>query len=229
MWSDRRSWSTTIPQSVTFPKLKPQWLFDRDCVQFFAAIDGEQVLKCLVSTEALFSHFGMKDFSEEAALRTFLEHREEIEAVAQEKILKGNYQRGDDVLLRMADFPRKTTTTSPSLRPARGLRAVIDPTISEAPALLSGVNEATFALERDLATASIPVTATWEPVPVQPNKFLAQLTLADDETKATVTGLFSADDLANLSDARFSLLRLWDDLLRERVRRQLEALQAAPN
>jgi hypothetical protein len=218
-----------MPQSVTFPKLKPQWVFDRDCVLFFATIDGEQVFKCLVSGEALFTHFGAGDLSMEEAMRAFLEHREEIEAVAREKILKGNYKRGDEVLLRMADFPRKSGTTTSPPRPAHGLRTVIDPNISEDPQLLSGVNEAKFVLEQDLATGSIPVTATWELVRVPPNKSLAQLTLVDDETGATVTGLFSVGDLENLSYARFSLFRLWDDLLRERVRRQLEALQAASN
>jgi hypothetical protein len=217
-----------MPQSVTFPKLKPQWIFDRACVQFFATIDGEQVLKCLVSGEALQEHFGARDFSMEEAMRAFLDHREEIEAVAREKILKGNYKRGDEVPLLMADFPRKTTTTTPSPRPTHGLRTEIDPAISEDPMLLSGVKEAIFLLEQELATGSIQVNAVWERVRVPPNKSLAQLTLADDETKATVTGLFSAGDLTNLNYARFSLFRLWDDLLRERGRRQLEALQTAP-
>jgi hypothetical protein len=218
-----------MSQSVTFPKLKPQWLFNRDCVQFFATIDGEQVLMCLVSAEALYTHFGARDFSGEEALRAFLEHQEEIEAVARQKILKDNPKRGDVVLLRMADFPRKTTTTTPPPRPARGLRTVIDPTISEDPLLLSGVNEAKFVLEQDLATGSIQAIAAWELVRVPPNKSLAQLTLTDEETKASVTGLFSTGDLENLNYARFSLFRLWDDLLRERGRRQLEALQAAPS
>jgi hypothetical protein len=214
-----------MPQNVYFPKLQPQWVFDRDCVSFFATIDGEQVLKCLVSAEALFEHFGAKDNSMEEAMRAFLEHREEIEAVAREKILKGNYKRGDEVLLRMADFPRTTTPTTPSPHPTHGLRTVIDPTIFDDPMLLSGVKEAEFVLEQDLATTSMQATANWKLVQVPPNKSLAQLTLTDDETKATVTGLFSSGDLASLNYARFSLYRLWDDLLRERVRKLLESLQ----
>jgi Protein of unknown function (DUF1488) len=217
-----------MPQNVTFPKLKPQWVFDRDCVQFFAAIDGEQVLKCLVTAEALEAHFGAVGISMEEAMRAFLEHREEIEAVAREKILKGNYKRGDEVLLRMADFPGKTTTTTSSQRPAHGLRTVIASALSEDPALQRGAEVANRLFEEELATGSIQVTAAWEPVRVPPNKSLAQLTLTDDETGVTVTGLFSAGDLANINYARFSLFRLWDDLLRERGRRQLEALQAGP-
>lgn len=215
-----------MPRSITFPKLEPQWLFDRDCVLFFAAIDGEQVLKCLVSAEALYTHFGARGFSGEEEIRAFLDHREEIEAVAREKILTGNYSRGDEVLLRMVDFPRRTTTTTSSPRPPHGLRTVIAPAISEYPMLLSRVNEAKFVLEQELATGSIQVTATWELVRVPPDKPLALLTLSDDETKATVRGLFSASELADLNHARLSLFRLWDDLLRERGRRQLEALEA---
>jgi hypothetical protein len=228
MLAEIPGWSATMPQSVTFPKLQPQWIFDRDCVQFFALLDGEEVVKCLVAAEALETHFCARNISREEALRAFLEHEAEIEAVAREKILKGNYKRGDEVLLRMADFPRRTTTTTPSPRPAHGLRTVIDPTIATDPMLLSGVNEAKFVFEQELATGSIQATATWERVQVQPNKSLAQITLTDDETKATVRGLFSAGDLANLNYARFSLFRLWDDLLRERGRRQLEALEPAP-
>jgi hypothetical protein len=217
-----------MSHSVTFPKLKPQWLFDRDCVQFFAAIDGEEVLKCLVSAEALYTHFGARDFSGEEATRAFLEHQEEIEAVAREKILKGDYKRGNEVLLRMADFPRKTSETVSPARPAHGLRTVIAPALSEHPMLLSGVQEAKFILEQDLARGSIQVEATWELVESPPGKPFALLTLTDEETKVSVEQLFSARALENFDDVRFSLFRLWDDLLRKRGRRQLEALEAVP-
>ena len=215
-----------MPQSVIFPKLKPQWVFDRECVQFFAAVDGEQVLKCLVSAETLYTHFGAKDFSTEEATRAFLEHRGEIEAVAQGKILKGDYTSGDAVFLRTADFPQRATAPVPDS--ARSLRAVIDPALSDDPQLLSGVNEATAVLEQEFAPRSRRTTARWEAVPLPADKRLAQLTLADEETKATTTALFSARDLANLSDTRFSLFRLWDDLLRERGRRLLGSFQTSP-
>lgn len=215
-----------MPQSVIFPKLEPQWIFGRDCAQFFAAVDGEHVLKCLVSAEALYTHFGARDFSMEEALRAFLEHREEIEAVAQAKILNGNSKRGDEVLLRMADFPAKTPSRA---LPPRGLYTVVDPAITEDPWLLSGGQEAKDFLEQELVTRSRRTTASWDLVPVLPDKHLVQLTLTDDETKATRTGLFSAGDLANLNSAHYALFRLWDDLLQERGRRRLESLQDASN
>lgn len=218
-----------MAHDVTFPKLKPQWVFDRDCVLFFAALNGEVVLKCLVTAEALETHFGAQDISMGEAMRAFFEHREAIEAVARKKILDGNYKYGDELLLKTSDFPKTTSSVKPVLpRPAHGLRTEIDPAINEDPMLLSGVKEATFVLEQHLATGSRQVTANWELVRVQPAKALAKLTLTDDETQGSVYGLFSTGDLTNLPYTRFSLFRLWDDLLRERGRRQLEALQDAP-
>ena len=78
-------------------------------------------------------------------------------------------------------------------------------------------------LRTSLRPASMFATAFWELVRVASGKSLVQLTLTDQETMASVSNLFSAVDLANLEYARFSLFRLWDDLLRERGRRQLEA------
>lgn len=214
-----------MPHNITFPKLLPQWIFDRDCVQFFAAIDGEHVLKCLVTAEALEAHFGAKELTEDEAVRAFLGHREVIEAAAREKILKETYKSGDEVLLKMADFPRKTN--SPLPRPERGLRTVIAPGMSEEPGLLSRVTEANALLERDLARSKLPATATWELFRESPHTSYALLTLTDDETKAAVIELFSPNDLANLNGVRFSPYRIWDNLLQARGKKQLEALEVA--
>jgi hypothetical protein len=217
-----------MPGSVTFPSIEPQWVFNRDCVLFYAIVDDE-IVKVLVSAEALETHFGAKGLAEESCMRAFRENRVTIEEVARRKILSGSYKRGDEVLLKMADFARTTTTTTASPRThSYGLVIKVPAAIVEDPFLLSGVNEANSVLQEELVTGAMPMSAHWDLIPVAGRRPLVTLTLTDQETETSVTGPFTADDLAKLDYARFSLFRLWDDLLRERGRKQLEALQDAP-
>ena len=168
------------------------------------------------------THFGATQMNEQIALRAFQEHRAEIEEIAEKKILAGSYERGDEVSLRMGDFTRRSTPTTTTQGPRfRNLDARISQEILDDPFLLSGVREANLLLEEDLVREGMPVSAEWDLVPTPTSLQLARLHLTDSTTDAAVEGLFTGKDLANVPFARFSLFRLWDDLLREKGRKQM--------
>jgi hypothetical protein len=211
-----------MSDQIVFPRTEASWLFDRNSVRFYALYRG-RVVNCVISVEALYSHFGANDFSAEEALRAFNEHRPVIEDVARRKIEQSDPKPGDDVRLVKEDFPKRSTTiTLPPQTPGLVIRD--SAAINSDPQLQAWVAEANSILQRDLARGRNPVTAEWDVIVVPGGVKVAKLKLTDGETRASVDGLFTKEDVSNLSSARFSLFRLWDDLLRERVRRLTDLL-----
>lgn len=211
-----------MSDQIVFPRTEASWLLDRNSVRFYALYRG-RVVNCLISMEALYSHFGANDFTAEESLRAFYEHRSAIEDVARGKIEAGDPKPGDDVRLVSEDFPkRSTTTTLPPHTPGLVIRD--SAAINSDPQLRAWMGEANSILRRDLAHGRNPVTAEWDVIVVPGGVMVAKLKLTDGETRASVDGLFTKEDVSNLSSARFSLFRLWDDLLRERMRRLTDLL-----
>jgi hypothetical protein len=214
-----------MADQVVFPRTEASWLFDRDAVRFFALYRG-RVINCVISMEALYSHFGANDFTAEESLRAFNEHRSVIEDIARSKIASSDPKPGEYVLLVSEDFPKRGTTTTPPPN-TPGLITRASAAIHNDPQLRAWVGEANAILQRDLAHGRKPATAEWDVVDVPGGVKLAKLKLTDPETGAAVDGLFTREDLSNLPFARFSLFRLWDDMLRERGRKQMESLVSA--
>jgi len=199
------------------------WLFNRDCVRFYA-IAGSDVLQCLVSGEALMMHFGATGINERESLRAFNEHRLEIEAVAERKVLSGMFPLGGELILRTDDFAKKSTSAT-TTTPPPGYRHIISRVsqeIMQDSALLNGVKAANSILDEDLVREGMHVSADWDLVPTEPRLPLARVLLTDRATKAKAERLFTGSDLAKLPAARISILRLWDDLLRERGRKLMQ-------
>lgn len=212
-----------VVMRVAFPAVEPTWLSNRVSVRFYAIV-GSDVLQCMVSGEALITHFGAKDYSEHEFLRAFREHRAEIETVAEQKIVSEGFNRGDEVILRMGDFPNKSTPTTTTTPPPgyRHILSRVSPEIMQDTSLLSGVKAANAILDEDFKHEGMSISAEWDLVPTQPRIPLAKLQLTDTGTNVKAEGLFTGAELAKLPTARFSILRLWDDLLRERGRKLMK-------
>ena len=210
-----------MPSTISFPMSTPQWVADRECVTFYAIAD-KSLLKCLISAEALEAHFGAKGLGEREAMRAFMENRGIIESVAQEVIHAGQFNRGDEVVLRISSFATVSKAFSVPSR-TRNITVKISPEIKD-PTMLSGIFKANSVISEDLASGMIHLKVVWNPLPSVRDLALVQLTLTDLSTNASVEGLFTSDDLEILPFSRFALFHLWDDLLRESGTRQREAL-----
>lgn len=201
-----------MPAEITFPKIDPVWEFDRDLVRFFALRNGV-VIPCNISAEALYFKFGARDFSESEGIRAFLENRFAIEETARARI-ENAPEPPDEVSLRTDDFASRPTkvTISDHVRFSSE-----SPEIESDPELMRGVQNANEVLQRDLVRGDSRVRAEWNLIPA--NVPLVQLKLIDADNDLEVQSPpYTKKDLSNRSAVRFSLFRLWDDLLRERFR-----------
>jgi Protein of unknown function (DUF1488) len=212
-----------VPKSITFPPAQPYWLFERECLRFPALVDGS-IINCLVSGEALFQHFGARSMSADEARRAFSDHMPAIQEAARRKIEAGEFNTRGELLLKISDFATQATTT-PAPFSERTLRVSYPEKLDSAPVLKDLIVNATRILEDELASALPHVVAEWKLLPVPTGETLAQLTIRDLETKGWVEGWFTPADLKNKPMFRFSLFRLWDDLLQERGRVQIGELQ----
>jgi len=214
--------------NIYFPPVEPEWDDDRDVVKFYAILDRKTVV-CLISVEALMMHFGAIGMTPQESLRAFRTHRAKIEQIASEKFQRGQKKPIDELLLRSSDFETRSTNATSTIGQDidQPFSKRVVGALKENPWLLSGIIEANFVLEYDLVKPGTHVDAEWNPIPGPNGELLAQLTLTDVETSASVKQLYSGDDLSNLSYARFSVLRLWDDLLRKKGKKQMERVQKA--
>lgn len=77
-----------MPKDIEFPEGEPRYVFERDCLVFHARVDDKPV-ECLVTLELLIARFGAREPSEQGMRQAFLDHRNEIQAIAREHIENG--------------------------------------------------------------------------------------------------------------------------------------------
>lgn len=85
-------------KNIEFPDIKPAFLIDRDCLSFPAHVD-KKCIECLLTLEFLWSHFGLRDRSEQAMNLTYQEHRSEIQNIAKEHIQNGWIDEENRIIL----------------------------------------------------------------------------------------------------------------------------------
>ncbi len=85
---------------LIFPEPKERYDFDRTIVAFKGQ-DGEKIVQCAISREALEDHFGGND---KDSLKTFRENREGIEHEARRKYLADRLEPDGSVLIRTGDL-----------------------------------------------------------------------------------------------------------------------------
>jgi hypothetical protein len=214
-----------VPKNIAFPPVQPYWLFERECLRFPALVDGS-IITCLVSGEALIQHFSAEAMTADEATRAFNDHRPAIEDAARTKIEAGEFNTRGELLLKISDFTRQTTTT-PTRFSEPALRVSYPDKLDGDPVFKDLIVKASRILEDELARALPHVAAEWKLLPVPTVETLAQLTIRDLETKASVEGLFTRADLKDKAAFRFSLFRLWDDLLQDRGRAKIRELAKA--
>ena len=211
-----------MPKQIFFPSVDPAWDFDQDVVRFYAIIEKNAVV-CKVTIEALIAYFGAKEPDDAAAIRAFSTNRSQIEDAARDKIEQEWIPGQREIVLGTDDFRR----LAPAPEPVRVPRFA--PSYSnefkDNPRLMDAVREANQILSEDLSRGKSHVVARWDTVPGVPISPLFRLTLADSDTDASVQGVFTRDDLEQESYTRFALFRLWDDLLKEKGRKLMMAIQ----
>src|SRR5262249_26764693 len=147
-----------------FPSVEPYWVFERVCLRFPALVDGS-IINCLVSGEALFQHFGARDFTADEARRAFNNHKQDIQEAARRKIEGGEFNTRGEILLKMSDFTRQTTTTPPPFS-ERTLRVSYSEDFENDPALKDLTVNASRILEDELGRALPHVAAEWNLLPI---------------------------------------------------------------
>ena len=210
-----------MPANVYFPPVDPSWDFDRDAVRFYAVVDKATVA-CLVTVEALMQHFGAGTRPDgREAIRAFSASRRLIEEAARRKIEQEGAAGVRQVVLATSDFP------SDGDAPAPGFAPDIAPEVRSDPRLMQAIRATNRVLDEEFGQGKYGIAARWDAVADPHHPPLLRLTLSDSETAASVWRLFTREDLENGAFSRFDLFRLWDDLLRNKGRRQIEALQGA--
>ncbi len=102
------------------------------------------------------------------------------------------------------------------------MQTSIPPSIKERQSLHSGVLCANEILEDELGPSAGPVAADWSLD--QDERGRPVLTLRLTDVNDSATGRFSPEELANPSHLGIRLVRLWGDLLQERLRKQVQKL-----
>lgn len=212
-----------MPRTITFPKVEPTWNGRRDCVSFYA-LDDRALVNCLISVEALFSHFGAKGPTAEECLPAFRDNRSVIEEVARRKLqARPALRQKEEILILDGDFPSEPSAADrPQWRVS--LSTTLNPGQVDDGPLVRAIDAANAVMRAELSRRDTPVRADWKLIPAD-GLNLASLTLTDVESGASAQRLYTRDDLEDVSATRFSLLRLWDDMLREKGRRLLLAIQ----
>ena len=216
-----------MPKEVYFPPVHPVWEFERDSVRFYAIVNARTVV-CRVSGEALMQHFGAKTLDASDAVRAFEQHRQAIEAVARRKIDHEVEARGSvpEVILTTADFQRAGSDTAKVA--STGFLTVTPPDVLEDPGLSGMVKTIDSILPENFPRGKSSVTIEYSKIPVPNRPALLGVKLTESDSGATVESIFTQEDLQKEHFARFSLFRLWDDLLRGKARRLAQSSQSSP-
>ncbi len=91
------------PRELKFPEPNEHWIFDREVV-VLGGQDADKRVRCEISREALYDHFGGDGKDE---LQVFRANRETIEDCARQKYLAGRTEPDRSVLIRTLDLPRE--------------------------------------------------------------------------------------------------------------------------
>lgn len=87
-------------RQLVFPGPGERYNFDRELVSFKGK-DGDMVVKCAISQEALEDHFGDDN---EAPLKIFTANRERIEHEARRKYFNNQFETDGSILIRTTDL-----------------------------------------------------------------------------------------------------------------------------
>ena len=213
-----------MPKQIYFPPVDPVWEFDRDVVRFYAVVD-KMTIVCNVTIEALFQHFGARNPDVKEAMRAFMSFRPLIEDAARRKIEREMTPGQREILLTTDDF--LTTPSSPSPVTFQRFEPTVSDAVRSSPSIMDAVHEANQFLLDDLVRGRDHITAEWNLVPGSSSPLLS-LTLTDKATRASAEGYFTPEDLRTGPIARFSLFRLWDELLRNKATKILEDAHEVP-
>ncbi|MBY0232692.1 MAG: DUF1488 domain-containing protein [Gemmataceae bacterium] len=219
MASVARAREPVMPREIYFPPVEPSWEFDRDAVRFYAVVD-QNTLVCRVSVEALMRHFGVRSLDARESLDAFMKHRAAIEAATRRRI---EYELAMEPSVREINLSISDFGTPKTSR----LATTLDNGLVHDSELLAAVKKADTLLEEHIARSKLAVVVAWSAIPAIGKQMLLGLRLTEPDTKATVNTVFTREDLRNETHTRFALFRLWDDLLRERARLQVKAIQEA--
>lgn len=89
--------------ALRFPFRARLFSFDRKVVTFFGK-DGERMVECAISTEALARRFGLAAFDRQSVFEAFDRNRSAIEAKAKEKYERRDIDPDGVVMLSSRDF-----------------------------------------------------------------------------------------------------------------------------
>ena len=217
----------SIPTSVFFPSDTVRWLPDRDCLSFLG-VDGQKVFTCLLSWDALYSHFGVATPNAGEALHAYTQNQAVIGEAVLRKIQEGAVGPNDEIRLLASDFDdRTTTTTTTTPTPRRGSITFVESAdLAADPVAASFANRVKPFLRDHVATPGIKATAYWDVLAIKGTFKLVHLTIVDAETVATVQDAFVVGGDDNFSSVRLSIYNLWDKLLQKRMQAQIDALRA---
>ena len=221
-----------MPRTITFTELDPMWDFGRDSVLYYA-IDNRVVVTCRIPVEVFYTHFGVRDWTAESCVRAFRDNRQRIQDVTRQKLLaRPEAKQGDELVVLTDDFGRaisnssssSTTTTTPSQPPWHDRYvSTIDTTGVSDESLMQSIERANPVFLAEPTRRKIFVRAEWKLIPSEGGN-LAKLVLIDKETGASAQRLYTRTDLENSEHVGRSFAKLYDDMLREKIRLLLPAL-----
>jgi len=194
-----------MPTTIVFPKVEPQWLFERDCVWFPCLVNGNPV-KCLVAFELLLERFGAKSFDQHEAMRAFRENRPAIEFLAEAQIVLGRVPAGDEILLTTESLALKEVTYSDVVGKSPDF-----PYIKRATAYLSDI----------LGRAAIHVSALWDRTMKEGRVFY---TLNLHGLGFSTAATFPQEGIDRPSQAYVRIAQLWGNILQQESHRRLREL-----
>lgn len=90
----------TDKRELTFAASEARYDFSREIV-LFNGTDGDKIIECAISREALEDHFGADNTN---LVKIFHKHNEAIEHLARRKYLTGNNEVNKTVLITTEDF-----------------------------------------------------------------------------------------------------------------------------
>jgi hypothetical protein len=192
-----------VPQNIQFVEGKPRYIFERDCLEFRALVDGRDV-ECLVTGELLMHRFGARAFTEDAFREAFTRHESEIHAIAQHHIEMG-WINPENLVILTTRFTTLKVKLGEELR-KRNRELEMAGLVLRLLAQVIGPGSGEVTAELD-----------WEEKEGRPI-----LVIILDDAVGGAANWFYVKELESESAMRVQLARLWGDFLQIRAQKLIQ-------
>jgi hypothetical protein len=194
-----------VPLEIRFSDPDPRYVFDRDCLEFHALVDGKPV-QCLVTGELLLARFGARDMTEDSLRQAYREHTAEIQEIARNHIANG-----------WIDEEGRTVLTTRFTR----LNVTFSERLNEKADFLALAKTAHRMLTDIIGPYTGTVIVEWDADEVSPGQPSIRLRIVDPSIPYSAKASLHPKEWDNPIFLQLTLARVWTAVLEARSREHI--------